>query len=193
MNEAVRHNATALRTEFETLAFARDAFPMLTDWGVEDFSHTIHSLGCNYLSALGRELGHWAISDYPVRVSGAGGGQSIRPDVVWWDKGTVAAALLGEFERFETRNKSKFLDKARNLLLTHHALGAAPRVLLLVGWTLAGTECGAMEEVRALIHTGFRSESGISIPGLERDSAFVLAAAVFGDQAGKRRLLGVYP
>ena len=102
-------------------------------------------------------------------------------------------ALLGEFERFEPRNKAKFLDKARNLLITHRALGDVPRVLLLVGWTLAGTECGAMAEVRSLIHAGFRSNTGATVPGLDQDSAFVLATAVFGDEAGKRRLLGVYP
>ena len=46
--------------EFSSLSFIAEAFPMLTDWGVEDFSLTIHSLGCNYLSALGRSLDFWA-------------------------------------------------------------------------------------------------------------------------------------
>ena len=188
MSNVVRQNAESLRTEFKTLEFARGAFPMLTDWGVEDFSHTIHSLGCNYLSALGREFGHWAISDYPVRV----GARSIRPDVVWWDKANSGVALLGEFERFEPRNRGKFLDKAKNLLQTHRALTDRPRILLLVGWTLAGTECGAMEDVRSLIHSGFRSDTATPVPGLDSESVFVLATAVFGDQAGTRRLLGVH-
>ncbi len=191
MSEVVRQSVESLCAEFKTLTFAREAFPMLTDWGVEDFSHTIHSLGCNYLSALGRQLGHWAISDYPVRVPGHAGVHSIRPDVVWWSREKTEVALLGEFERFEPRCKSKFLDKARNLLQAHQALGEGPRILLLVGWTLSGTECGAMEEVRTLVHTGFRPDNAIPVPGLGAESAFVLATAVFGDQGGARRLLRV--
>lgn len=62
MSDSVRQAEQALRAEFGTLALARSAFPMLTAWGVEDFSHTIHSLGCNYLTAIGREAGFWAMS-----------------------------------------------------------------------------------------------------------------------------------
>ena len=69
---SVNDIAASLRAEFRTLEYAKADFPMLTTWGVPDFSHTIHSLGCNYPSALGRHLGFWAISDYPVRVPRSG-------------------------------------------------------------------------------------------------------------------------
>ena len=59
---------------------------MLTDWGVEDFSHTAHSLGCNYLTQIGREAGFWAMSEYPVRVPSVGAQHSVRTDVAWWER-----------------------------------------------------------------------------------------------------------
>ena len=183
--------ADALRGEFRSLEFAREEFPMLTTWGVDDFSHTIHSLGCNYLSAFGRQCGYWAISDYPIRVDTRANGHSVRPDVAWWDKSTSGAVLLGEFERVDGRGVAKLVDKARNLLEAHHALSERPRILLLVGWTLAGTEVGCLNSVRAVMHDGFRPTGGYAIPGLEHDSRFILGTAVFGDVGGARRLVEV--
>ena len=89
---------------------------MLTDWGVEDFSLTIHSLGCNYLSSLGREHGYWAMSEYPVRVSKPGVVSSIRPDTVWWSRPDGNVILLGEFERYIPGQEQKLMEKARNLV-----------------------------------------------------------------------------
>ena len=51
-----------LLCEFALLDFARAEFPMLTDWGITDESVAVHSLGYNYLAALGRHLGYWAVS-----------------------------------------------------------------------------------------------------------------------------------
>ena len=164
---------------------------MLATWGVEDFSHTIHSLGCNYLSALGRMQGFWAISDYPIRVASKAAGHSVRPDVAWWDKAASEVVMLGEFERVDGRGGSKLIDKARNLLEAHHALGERPRILLLLGWTLAGTNVGPLEPVRAVIHEGFRRAGGHVVPALRRDSAFILGTAVLGDVTGARRLVEV--
>ena len=192
MIHEVHQCAKSLSTEFETLNFARDAFPMLTDWGVEDFSHTIHSLGCNYLSALGRSLGFWAISDYPVRIARVGGAHSVRPDVVWWDKIATEVCLLGEFERFDPRNRAKLVEKAKNLLQVHQQMGNLPRILLLVGWTLAGTDCGSPDDIRAVVYGGFRPDNAAPVPGLSNESVFVHATAVFGDAGGIRRLLGIY-
>ena len=113
--------------EFETLTFAKDTFPMLMEWGVEDFSLTIHSLGCNYLTALGRHLGAWAMSEYPVRISQKGSGETLRPDVVWWSKSDSKVLLIGEFERFDSLDPLKMSSKAKHLLQVHRELeeGAA--------------------------------------------------------------------
>ena len=187
----VQKAVEALRMEFRTLAYAQSDFPMLTAWGVEDFSHTIHSLGCNYLSALGRSLGFWTISDYPIRVPRSHNGHSVRPDVVWWAKNTAEVVLLGEFERFDPRAPSKLVDKTRNLLQVHHALGERPRILLLAGWTLSGTDMGLKDEVQRVLYGGFFPAGAPAVPGLSGDSVFLHATAIFADTNGMRRLIRV--
>ena len=191
MSDSVRQAEQALRAEFRSLALARAAFPMLTAWGVEDFSHTIHSLGCNYLTAIGRDAGFWAMSEYPVRVPSKGHQHSVRPDVAWWERPSGEAVVLGEFERAEPRKPAKLVEKAKNLLQAHHALGERPRVLLLVGWALAGTDLGDLGSVRAVMASGFRAADGAPVRGLGRSSGFLLATAVFGDIEGDRKLLQV--
>lgn len=181
----------ALRAEFRSLELARAAFPMLTAWGVEDFSHTIHSLGCNYLTVIGRNAGFWAMSEYPVRVSSAGTQYSVRPDVAWWERPSGEVVVLGEFERAEPRKPTKLVEKAKNLLQAHHALGERPRLLLLVGWAIAGTDLGDVGSVRATMASGFRAADGAPVSGLGRSSVFLLATAVFGDNEGDRKLLQV--
>ncbi len=181
-----------LRAELRSLEIARDTLPMLTAWGVEDFSHTIHSLGCNYLTAIGRAAGFWAMSEYPIRVPQPGAGHSIRPDVAWWERSTREVALIGEFERAEPRNATKLVDKARNLLQAHHALGERPRVLVLLAWAMAGTNLGDLAAVRGVMANGFRTSSGVPVRGLGPRSRFVLATAVFGESEGRSRLLEVH-
>jgi hypothetical protein len=177
-----------LRAEFEALAFARSAFPMLTAWGVDDFSVTIHSLGCNYLCALGRELGFWAMSEYPVRITAGANGHSVRPDVAWWSRPNPDVVLLGEFERFDSGQQRNLTGKARNLLRAHYALGERPRVLLLMTWAFAGTNLRGLEDVRAAAHNGFRTSDGLIVPGLGGGSTFIVATAVFAGSGEQRRL-----
>ena len=191
MSASVQQAEQALRAEFRSLALARTDFPMLTAWGVEDFSHTIHSLGCNYLTAVGREAGFWAVSDYPVRVAGARANRSVRPDVAWWARPGGEAVVLGEFERAETPAPRQARGKGPQPARSAHALGERPRLLLLVGWALAGTDLGDLGTVRAVMASGYRADDGTPVPGLEPDSVFVLATAVFGDVDGERRLLRV--
>lgn len=176
-----------LNREFSSLEFARDEFPMLTTWGVKDESICVHSLGCNYLSALGRQLGFWAINEYPVRVSS----RYIRPDIVWWTRPDGSPLLLGEFERFEPGQTSKLVDKARNLMQTYEALERKPEALLLMAWTIAGTDISANSVVRSVAFDGFRTPEGQLIEGLGTEATFVLAHAIFGQSNGQLRLLEV--
>lgn len=182
--------AKLLHGEFGGLDFARREFPMLTVWGVEDFSLTVHSLGCSYLSALGRDHGFWAMSEYPVRVPGSGRTRAVRPDVVWWDREASDVVLLGEYERFEPGKDGVLEEKARNLLEVHRSLGDQPRVLLLMAWAMAGTDRGRPDRVLEIIHSGFRA-GGRHVPGLNGSSAFIFATAVFGEADGRCRLLRV--
>lgn len=186
----MRITETRIRNEFQSLEFVRESFPMLTNWGVEDFSVTIHSLGCNYLSALGRSLGFWSMSEYPVKVT-QGTAISIRPDVVWWGKPNGSVSLIGEFERFEPGKKQKLIDKARNLLQAHHELGEDSRILLLLTWTLAGVDRGGLDEIRAIAHNGFKTNSGHIVPGIGCQSSFIVAVAVFSHHQGSVKLQGV--
>ncbi len=178
----------ALRQEFATLAFARDMFPMLTQWGVKDESVAVHSLGCNYLSALGRQLGHWAASEYPVRV----GHKYVRPDVVWWSRPAGDVALIGEFERFEAGQQSKLVEKARNLMEAYESLQRKPRAILLVAWTLSGTDLAGSQAARSVAFDGLRGSDGRYIAALGTETAFVLAYAVFGQSSGQYRLLEMH-
>jgi hypothetical protein len=82
---------TALREEFQSLTVAKGELPPLTDWGVEDFSETVHSLGIHYLALVGQRAGWIATPEYPVRLtlpSGqlADGPGFVKPDVIWWDR-----------------------------------------------------------------------------------------------------------
>jgi hypothetical protein len=83
------------------------------------------------------------------------------------------------------------VEKTRNLLQAHHALGERPRILLLVGWTLSGTDLGLHDEVRRVIYGGFYPIGSLGVPGLSGDSVFIHATAVFGDANGMRRLIRV--
>jgi hypothetical protein len=179
-----------LRAEFASLELARSQFPMLTIWGVEDFSETIHSLGINYLSALGRSAGRWAASEYPVRVERATGPSHVRMDTVWWARETKSVELLAEFERYEPNaaKQSLIFDKGRNLLLAHRNLGTGPRLLLLMLWTVTGVVPGRFTELRSLVHNGFRTTDGLTVPGLDQESKFLIATAVFGKSGGTLRL-----
>lgn len=182
----INETESLLRQEFRSLAVARTQFPMLTDWGIEDFSETVHSLGMNYLASIGRTGGRLALSEYPVRVSaGLEGPRHVRPDAVWWDAASRHIELVGEFERYEGQ---ELQDKVRNLLLAHRALGEGPRVLLMMLWTLSGTQVQPTVEFQSMIRSGFRTPGGIRIAGLEADSRLVVATAILVKSDGRLRL-----
>ncbi len=178
---------SALSREFTTLEFARSEFPMLTAWGVRDESVGVHSLGFNYLAALGRHLGFWAATEFPIRV----GNTFVRPDFVWWSKEDQKVKLIGEFERFESGQQTKLVDKAKNLILSYESLNHDPHVMVLVPWTLAGTNLVGNETARSVAYNGFRGPDGRMISGIGTDASFVLAHAIFGRISEHVRLLEV--
>lgn len=178
---------SALSREFATLEFARAEFPMLTTWGIRDESVSVHSLGFNYLAALGRHLGFWAATEYPIRV----GNTFVRPDFVWWSKEDQKVKLIGEFERFEAGQQSKLVDKAKNLMLSYQALGHSPDAMVLVPWTLAGTDLAGNSAARSVGYEGFRTDDGRMIHGVGTEASFILAHAIFGRAGDNVRLLEV--
>lgn len=116
-----------LRAELTTLAVARRHFPMWTAWGVEDESHTVHSLGLSYLTAIGQSLGYAAAAEYPVA------GPAVRADCVWWDPASRQVVAVFEFERH--KDGSELVEKTRNLIRAWHAAQGTPSLLGLVLWT----------------------------------------------------------
>ncbi len=182
-----KHIRNALHREFATLEFARAEFPMLTTWGVRDESVSIHSLGFNYLAALGRHLGFWAATEYPIRV----GNSFVRPDFVWWSKEDHQVKLIGEFERFEMGQQPKLVEKAKNLMLSYQALNRTPEAMVLVPWTLAGTELAGNSAARSVGYEGFRAADNRMICGVGTEASFLLAHAIFGRTEDSLRLLEV--
>jgi len=168
---------------------------MLTDWGVEPFSERIHLIGINYLAQVGRRAGYVAVSEYPVQPIPATAELGavlnwVVPDVVWWNRDSRRAQLIGEFERYEPGgNKHRLLkDKIRNLLWAHHELGTGPRALLLLLWTMSGVPVRGTEEFQSLVRSGFRVPGGHNIPGLDPLCRFIVASAVFTSSNGVLRL-----
>ncbi|WP_286680332.1 hypothetical protein [Tepidanaerobacter sp. EBM-49] len=46
----------AIREEMKTGEIRKRFFPMMTDFGVRDYSETVHTMGLNYLTAIGRTI-----------------------------------------------------------------------------------------------------------------------------------------
>lgn len=118
---------TVLRAEFDALAIARSYFPLWTEWGVEDESVAVHSLGLSYLTTVGQQSGYACCSEFPIA------GCSLRADSLWWDKETRAPVALFEFERH--KGGSELIEKVQNLLFAYHSLENRPALLGLVFWT----------------------------------------------------------
>jgi hypothetical protein len=184
-----------LRDEFRALVVAREDLPVLCDWGIEDFSETVHSAGINYLAAIGRQAGRVAMTEYPVRVTAPGRSCTavpgwIIPDAVWWRRETREVELIGEFERYEPGfgKRQTLQEKARNLLLAHREIGSAATLLLLLVWTLSGIPASGLDEIRSLVRFGFRDLGGIMVAGLPSDSKLLIATAVFCSFDGRLRL-----
>lgn len=186
---------TALRDEFRSLTVAREELPPLTDWGVEDFSETVHSLGIHYLALVGRRAGWIAVPEYPVRLSLPAsqlvdGPVFVKPDVVWWNHESRKVDLVAEFERYELGlvKRQILQEKVRNLLLAHRDLGPTPRLLVLVLWTISGTAVQGREDLAALVRSGFCHPGGVRISGLEPGSRFLIFTTVFVASGGRLRL-----
>jgi hypothetical protein len=178
----------ALEEEFRTLTFLRDAFPMLTDWAVRDESVLIHSLGCNYLAALGRHLGFWAINECPFKVSND---RIIRPDAVWWHRPDRQVMFLAEFERYDVGQDAKLEAKARNLVETYAAIDPKPMVVLLLTWVFTGTDLKGARKAGAVAYNGFQGSGNAWIGGMNQGHRFLHYFAVFGREGENTKLLRI--
>ncbi len=116
--------------EVASLDVAHARLPVWTDWGVEDESVAVHSLGLTWLTTLGQALGFVACAEFPV----AGG--RVRVDSIWWDGASREARAAFEFER--EKGRGELVEKVRNLRLAWHAAGGTMELLGLVYWSKSG-------------------------------------------------------
>lgn len=148
----------ALRTELDGLVIARSHFPMWTDWGVEDESVAVHSLGLTYLTTIGQHAGYVCCCEYPVA------GHTVRADSVWWNKETRDPVAIFEFERH--KGGDELVDKVRNLLRAYHRLERRPGMLVLVFWTKHFYPLGdeGVRELWRILEQGFVDKDRNSVP-----------------------------
>ncbi|MCH8045775.1 MAG: hypothetical protein IID44_18845 [Planctomycetes bacterium] len=170
-----------LRREFASLSLADEHFPIWRQWGVEDTSVAVHSLGLSYLLTIGQRAGFAACCEFPVD-------PSVRADCVWWQKDSHDAVAAFEFERH--KNGSELKEKVENLLIAYQRLGQQPRLLSLVFWTkhFYALEPSELEGLWGLFGSGFTTKDGVRIPGADPRRLHIFECT-HGDAGADRLLL----
>ncbi len=162
-----------LRDELESGHLRKEYFPMLTDYGVMDYSESVHTTGLNYITQIGRCMeGVIALSEYPIfsELSSypARKTREVRLDSIWFNKTNGNPLLICEFERYEkNRQKNRKLqEKIENLLIAYHQLEEKPLLILFIYWTYQGdTVAEDIERFITVFDQGFRLKA-TWIPGI---------------------------
>ena len=143
---------------------------MWTDWGVYDAGHLVHSLGCTFLTAVGRDIGFASVAEVPAPRQGHFANikenikEDVRSDSVWFDRVTRRVVLVAEFERYAGKQKD-LSPKAETLLLAQHRWGCEEAKLLLAYWTVGLVTVPDHASLRAIVHGGFSATGGVHVPG----------------------------
>jgi hypothetical protein len=152
-----------------TLEAATNHLPMWTTWGVQDAGHLIHSLGCTFLTAVGRDLGFAAVSEVPAPRQGelARVEEDVRSDSVWFDRETRQVALVAEFERYAGKQKD-LSPKVESLLLAQQRWGCPEALLVLAYWSVGLVTLPDHDSLRSIARGGFQALGGVRVPGNQR-------------------------
>lgn len=179
-----------IREEMKTGKIRKELFPMITDFGIKDYSETVHTIGLNYLTAIGRMIEDvTAISECPVypyevietevnsiemvaeTYSGYNVGKEpeVRPDSIWYSIEDNEPLLLCEFERYDnSRLKNKKLEeKIQNLLIAYNQLGRKVSIILFVYWTYSKITPGDISNYIRIFDEGFVMNNGTRISGID--------------------------
>ena len=106
----------------------------------------------------------------------------------------VATLFLAEYERFQTGQEFKLIGKAKNLIEAFHAITPNPPVILLMGWTLSGTDVTqARKSVKAVARDGFRNADNSWVPGVADPNRFLVYFAIFGKMGDELKLIDIQP
>lgn len=149
-----------------TIDAAASHVPMWTEWGVRDVGHLVHSLGCTFLTAVGRDLGAAAVSEVPAPREGtlAHVEEDVRSDSVWFDRQARRVVLLAEFERYCGKQK-ELGPKIETLLLAQHRWECPSAVLLLAYWSVGLVTVPDHDSLRNIVRNGFLATGGVRVPG----------------------------
>ncbi len=149
-----------------TIDAAASHVPMWTEWGVRDVGHLVHSLGCTFLTAVGRDIGYAAVSEVPAPREGvlAHVAEDVRSDSVWFDPQTRGVVLLAEFERYCGKQKD-LRPKVESLLLAQHRWGCSSATLLLAYWSVGLVTLPDHDNLRDVVRSGFLTTGGVRVPG----------------------------
>jgi len=139
---------------------------MWTEWGVRDAGHLVHSLGCTFLTAAGRDLGFVAVSEVPAPRVGpfAHVEEDVRSDSVWFERSTKRVALVAEFERYAGKRKD-LSPKVETLLLAQRRWGCEDATLLLAYWTVGLVTLPDHGSLRSIARGVFSAVGGVRVPG----------------------------
>lgn len=152
-----------------TVDAAAAHLPMWTTWGVRDTGHLIHSLGCTFLTAVGRDLGFAPISEVPAPRDGtlAHVEEDVRSDSVWFDRETQRVALVAEFERYTGKRKD-LSPKLETLLLAQQRWSCPDAILLLAYWSVGLVTLPDHTSLTGIARGGFQALGGVRVPGNPR-------------------------
>lgn len=182
-----------IREELELGKIRKELFPMMTNFGIRDYSETVHTIGLNYLTAIGRTIGGvTAISECPVypyenmsnfsssidmntKVAEMSSDYKIgkepivRPDSIWYSIKDNQPLLLCEFERYDnSRLKNRKLEeKIQNLLIAYNQLGRSVPLILFVYWTYPKITPGDITNYIRIFDEGFLMNNGTRVQGID--------------------------
>jgi hypothetical protein len=151
--------------------------PIWTQQRTSDFSCSIHSFGLSFLTLLGHQLDHIAVSELPVPRQGkyTDIGDDIRSDIIWFDRQHYNPVLIGEFERYSGVIDQKKLEaKVENLLLAYHRWGGSCRWLILAYWTKGMVPLPQHNELQNIIQYGFETTARLRVEGTQNSKLLCL-------------------
>jgi len=172
-----------------TIEAASFHLPMWTEWGVRDVGHLVHSLGCTFLTAAGRDLGFSAVSEVPAPREGslAQVEEDVRSDSVWFDRTTRRVALVAEFERYAGKQKD-LRPKVETLLLAQQRWACEDATLLLAYWSVGLVTLPDHDSLRSIVRRGFSAMGGVRVPGNSKARLIFYQFVVRAGQDGLLRL-----
>ena len=168
---------------------ASSHLPMWTQWGVRDIGHLVHSLGCTFVTAIGRDLGFAAVSEVPAPREGplAHVEENVRSDSVWFDRITRRVALVAEFERYAGKQKD-LSPKVETLLLAQQRWHCEDATLLLAYWSVGLVTLPDHDGLRRIAREGFSATGGVRVPGNPKARLLFYQFVVRSGQDGLLRL-----